>query len=411
MFRIHDVMTGFDGLYLSGLKYYSDRALILPGMAIVYDGELDYHIDYLRDVGIGPADIRNDIIRIKDDEIVRGIASNPDGISQVLKGYVAAGGRIQFFSTTPHEHALLESLRIPWDAAYNPPADLATEANSKSELRRLGMKLGLKGNFPDFRIIPCLEQSVIDAIADIRSRPGDFVVLKRPDLASGDGMILVPRSGETSKWVEKYVDKHHSREIIVEAGWRHVPMSVQWEVEDDGVHFACASVQLIDDTFEHKGNIIASRDIPRVSPEDIVRMKQISFPVVENYRLRGYRGVCGFDFMKTDHDGSMYMLECNGRITATTYAYGVARQLVDTERLRDWAIVFRKVEIKTNNVRTVRGVHQRLGRRLFDGTTGALPFNVRLLDADYPQFAVCCIGHDAEEATVILRDVKRRFGH
>lgn len=400
MFRIHDVMSGWDGLDLPGLPYYADRALILSGTAVVRDGAIDDYLAYLTGVGIGAGRV----FRVAHDWLVRAAADDPEVVAAIAD-HVRRGGKLQFFSATACEQRLLGMLGLDWSETFSAPPDLTAYASCKAELRRLGAELGMTEAFPRHRLCRA-KADVHGAVRDILSGRCDFAVLKRPDLASGDGMALVPR-GRTERAVEDYWNRHAGREIIVEAGHEHVPMSVQWEIHDAGPAFVGATAQLIEEPFTHCGNVIASAGLPDVSAGDVRKMKRLSLPFVRRYRGLGYRGVCGFDFMRTRSDGHLYLLECNGRVTASTYAIGVARQI--TERLPDWAIVMSNIKT-AGSVRTFAEVRRRLGDSLYGGLTGVLPFNVRCLELDDPKIAACCIGRDAAEARRFLAEAVRLLG-
>ncbi len=77
-------------------------------------------------------------------------------------------------------------------------------------------------------------------------------------------------------------------------------------------------------------------------------------------------------------------------------------------RARDWAIVMSNVSAAPD-VRSFADVRRRLGRGLFDGLAGALPFNVRCLQLESPKLALACVGRDVREAKIILDDAKKRL--
>jgi hypothetical protein len=402
MLRIHDLKTGFENLNVAGIAYYADRALILPGTALVQDGAIDGHLEYLADVGIGA----NAVIRAGTGDIVRDMADDGPAREAILSR-VAAGDKIQFFCSTPHEERLLARLGLGWESTFSAPVGVTREANDKASLRRLGLALGRADAFPPHRVVrpadgPGATYAAVGWL--MNDVPCDFVVLKRPDLASGDGMKLVERTREWLPYVDAYLAQHSlAPEIIVEAGFEHVPMSIQWEVHDDGPRYACVTAQLIDETFGHLGNVIANGELPDVDARDAATMRRMSDPFVRHYWERGFRGVCGFDFLRAKNTGETFMLECNGRVTATTYALGLARQVA--ARVPSWAVMMTNVSAPSS-VRSFEDIRRGLGRRLFDGRKGALPFNVRCLQLDEPKFAVCAVGRDVLEASIILHDVK-----
>lgn len=402
MIRIHDLTTGFEGLSVPGIPFYADRALMLRGTALVRSGPIDDYLAYLRDVDIGPSDV----IRLDSDRLVADLASNED-VRAVVLDRVRQGSRLQFFSVTEREAALLDSLGLDWSHVYGAPPRIGAEANDKAELRRLGARLGLTHSFPRHRICsPRDAGSVYGAIGSmLAGGECDFVVLKRPDLASGDGMRRVERVRDWLESVHPYLAQHSAaREIIVEAGFSHVPMSVQWEIGADGPSFACATAQLIDSAFVHLGNVLSSGELPGVSADDVDGMRRMSEPFVRDYWSRGFRGICGFDFLRAERNGRLYMLECNGRVTATTYANGIAREVAG--RNDGWAIVMTNVSAAAS-VRAFDDVRRFLGPALFDGRYGALPFNLRCLSLADPKLALACVGRDVGDATRILHNATR----
>lgn len=400
MLRIHDIMTAFRGLHVPGLSFYPDRALILTGVAVVRDGPIDEHLAYLKDVGIGASEV----IRVGSDALVDTLAGCEELRAEVLR-HVAAGRRLQFFCTTDAEQAALDRLGLGWGATFSAPPAVSAEASSKSELRRLGARLGRADSFPAHRICRGRAQAY-RAVSELFDFACDFIVLKRPDLASGDGMALVPKDRRWIAFAEPFMEEHGDHEVIVEAGYEHVPMSAQWELDDDGPRYVCGTGQIMDGRFVHLGNVLSSGDLPDVAARDHEEMRRISLPFVADYWDRGYRGICGFDFLRTRSTGETFLLECNGRVTATTYCYGLARQIRD--RLPDWTIVMSNVK-PGPSFRSFGEIRRAFGPLLFDGAVGVLPFNLRCLGLGTPKFTVCCVGRDVREAAALLETVDRRL--
>ncbi|HTK05325.1 MAG TPA: hypothetical protein VL500_07085 [Candidatus Eisenbacteria bacterium] len=400
MIRIHDLTTGFDGLNVPGIPFYADRALVLRGTAIVSAGPIDEHLAYLKDVDIGA----NEVVRLDTGRLVADLAAREDA-RRIVVERARSGSLLQFFSVTGHEERLLDSLGLDWSHTFSAPAAITREANDKAALRRLGERLGSPHVFPRHRVCrPSDTGRVYGMVGELMRSDADFVVLKRPDLASGDGMKLVERCRDWLRHVDPYLAHHAgAAEIIVEAGYEHVPMSVQWELGHDGPSFACATAQLIDESFTHSGNILSSGELPDVTAADVADMRRMSEPFVRHYWDQGFRGICGFDFLRSK-DGRRFMLECNGRVTATTYANGIAREVA--RRTPDWSLVMSNVPASPA-VRSFADVRDRLGRRLFDGTKGVLPFNLRCLSLENPKIAVAVVGADVLEAKIILNDVVR----
>lgn len=402
MIRIHDLTTGFEGLNVPGIPFYADRALMLRGTAVVRSGPIDDYLAYLRDVDIGPSDV----IRLDSDRLVADLAANAD-VRAVVLDRVRQGSRIQFFSVTSQEEALIDSLGLDWSHVYGAPPRIGAEANDKADLRRLGARLGLTHLFPQHRICGARDTGAIYGAVGtmLAGDECDFVVLKRPDLASGDGMRRVARARDWLETVHPYLAQHAgAREIIVEAGFSHVPMSVQWELGTDGPSFACATAQLIDSAFVHLGNVLSSGELPCVPAADVDAMRRMSEPFVRHFWSCGFRGICGFDFLRAERNGRLFMLECNGRVTATTYAYGIGREVA--QRVPEWAIVMTNVSAAPR-YRTFSDVRALLGSLLFDGRHGALPFNLRCLQLEEPKLSFACVGRDVDDAKSVLARAKR----
>ncbi|HCC21842.1 hypothetical protein A2480_01495 [Candidatus Uhrbacteria bacterium RIFOXYC2_FULL_47_19] len=395
MLRIHDIVTGWGDLYLPGVGLYADRALLLPEAAVVMDGPIDGYLEWLRSVGIGP----ETVIRVPDSSPVRSILSDVSLASQIGELARKHGG-LQFFDVTEHEENLIEMLDLPPGMFFGPPAKLARQAGNKAELRRLAERLGLRGLFPEYRIVDPTLMAVYPAVHQIFSiaRP-KFVVLKVPDSASGDGMIRLERTREWPDIVNDFLRKA-TGEIIIESGYNHWPMSVQWHINSDGCRVVGFSDQLIVNGFTHIGNVISSGELLHVRPEDRSLMTSMTLPLVEYFRAHGYRGVIGFDFMRTIDGGQLLLLECNARVTAMTYALGVADQI--SEKCSSWSIVMSRLNVG-QSIRDFSSLKERLDGLLFNGRSGVLPFNVRCLDLDQPNCAVCCVSGNVARSTELLQ--------
>jgi len=395
MLRIHDIVTGWGDLCLPGVELYADRALVLGGAAVVMDGPIDDYLEWLRSVGIGP----ETVIRVPDPSPVRSIL---DDASLALRiGELARQqGGVQVFDVTEREEDLVRMLDLPPGMFFGPPSGLARQAGNKAELRRLAERLGLRGMFPEYRIVDPALSDIYPAVHWILSsvRP-QFVVLKVPDSASGDGMIRLDLTREWPDAVNDFLRKV-TGEIIVEAGYDHWPMSVQWHVDASGCHTVGFSDQLIVNDFTHVGNVISSGDLLHVRPEDAELMTSMTWPLVEYFRTRGYRGVIGFDFMLTLDGRRLLLLECNARVTAMTYALGVAGQI--SERCPRWSIVMSRLRVG-QSISDFSILKRRLGNLMFDERTGVLPFNVRCLGPDQPNCVVCCVSSDIGRSTELLQ--------
>jgi len=401
MLRMHDIVTKWGDLYLPGVELYADRALVLSGAAVVQDGPIDSYLDYLDSVGIGASEV----IRVPGASPVRAALEDSALAEQIFRLARQHGG-LQFFDVSSDEERLMKQLGLPCELAFNPPAKVAQCAGNKADLRRFGARLGRIDDFPEHYLVSGQLNEVFGAVGNLFNSSCDFVVLKVPALASGDGMLRVERERDWPEAVHEFLVGLNAEEVIVEAGYQHVPMSVQWELSAQGARMVCAADQLIKGTFSHAGNIVSSDRLLTVTDNDTSVMGRMSEPYVQALHEMGYRGVCGFDFMRTERDNRMYLLECNGRVTATTYAFGVARQLMD--RLEDWAIVMSRITPR-RDIKDFDKLAGELSGMLFDGWRGVLPFNVRLLGLAEPQCIVCCVAPAVHQAMQLLADCESRL--
>lgn len=396
MLRIHDIVTRWKDLYLPGVELYADRSLVLPGAAVVQDGPIDEYLEWLSSVRIGPTEV----VRVPGPSPVAEIMADSELLDRAHR-LAEEHGTVQFFYVTPDEERLVEKLGLGWDRVFAPPREVGDRASDKAEIRRLGEELGRRSDFPEHVFVSACPDEVGSAVHDIFRGDAEFVVLKVPDLASGDGMAMVHRDGGMSQAALDLMSRFAGREIVVEAGYGHVPMSVQWEIDNDGPRFAFAADQLIEGDFKHVGNVVSTGRLIGTSVRNERRMVEMSRPFARSYWERGYRGVCGFDFMLLP-DGRMFLLECNGRVTATTYCWGVVRQLYG--RVGDVAVAMSRI-LPRPSISSFGALRVELGRILFDGRYGVLPMNVRCLGLDRPECTVCCVAADAVSASLLLEEV------
>ncbi|MFC1639045.1 hypothetical protein ACFL26_02115 [Patescibacteria group bacterium] len=399
MLRIHDIVTRWKGLYLPGVELYADRALVLSGAAVVQDGPIDGYLGWLREVGIGP----DEVVRVPGQSPVAEIMGDLR-LRRRVRELAERYGSVQFFYTTEQEERLVEALGLGPERAFSPPQAIGDEASCKVAIRRLADGLGLRRHFPFHVICRAFPWEAYAAVYAVMCGDCDFVVLKAPDLASGDGMVRIDRTLDWPMRTLDFLARFAGREIIVEAGYRHVPMSVQWELGSAGPRLAFAADQLIEGDFTHVGNVVSTGALVHVSSDSARCMAEMSAPFARSYWERGYRGVCGFDFMLLP-DGRLFLLECNGRVTATTYCWGVVRQL--RGRTGDVAVAMSRIRPR-GPFASFDALSRELGGSLFDGERGVLPFNVRCLELERPECSVCCVAGDAEGARLLLEETRRR---
>lgn len=136
-------------------------------------------------------------------------------------------------------------------------------------------------------------------------------------------------------------------------------------------------------------------------------MRRDSEPFIRYFARSGWRGVCGFDFLRENRTGKIFMTECNGRVTALTYAIGIGEQVA--ERLGgEWGIAVGNVYPDPQSIRSPRAIYTAMRDSLFDGTVGGIPMNVRCLYLSKPKCIVACVAKTAAEAEAQLTDVRAR---
>ena len=396
---IHECATGFKESSVPGVQSFVDRAMLMPGSLAIVGGksrrsEVAAYFGYLSQVSIGPCSLR-----LSDDLMNPEVEVQKDILNRVEKG-----AKIQFFCSTAAEEALVKKLGLRWEKnVFAPPPALYEKANDKASVRRLAFDLGQPETFPPHEIVPM--SRVVSSVIHFWNL-GHAVVVKLPHLVSGDGMayLLVGDQKTMREWIGRH--KGYTGEVIVEqAFYSHVPMSYEWKLFDDGPKPVCATAQIIHGNgFSHVGNYLArdNHGLPGVKDDDIWEMHRLSYTFVNHYYVLGYRGVIGFDFIKTER-GRVYMLECNGRVTATTYAAAVGRQI--DNRVHDWAIAMEVISIG-KQVNDFAALTAEMKHLLYHGSYGILPFLPRLL----PQrLGLMAIAPNAEKAGDMLDDVKKRL--
>lgn len=408
---IREHCPSYPGLNISGMLRYSERALVLPGTAVVLsaDGVMDYWF-WLRSLGIGP----REIIAVspgpdQDAPLLDQLLADPRSRNDLHRCLeIDPDGTVQFFNTTEHEERAMSALGLPWSRVWGPEAGLSRRVNDKCDLRLLAADLLSRHVFPRFRIAE--EAHVPASLAELREEGIERALVKRGDLASGDGVISVSTAATDREALSAFFAKHGKcgRKFLVEEHiGDHRALSVQWEVRAPHDYTLTAvSRQVVTRKGEYVGNVMGSGSIPDLSPEDAEQMRRDSEPFIRYFARSGWRGVCGFDFMR-DRTGKIFMTECNGRVTALTYAIGIGEQVA--ERLGGaWGIAVGNVYPDPQTIRSPRAIYAAMSDSLFNGMVGAIPMNVRCLYLPKPKCIVACVAQTAEAAEAQLAEVRAR---
>lgn len=531
---IHDT-SGFGhlGEHIPGVAFYADRVLLTPvDVAVIQSDGFDDYLRWLRTVGIGP----KRIVCVDDVNLFRGLLNGPAMVSEfshggaepdlhwteepqplkLLQGFVRRGGKVQVFCMTEEAERFFALAGIDRKQIQSAPLESARKMNDKAELRRIAERAGVPQAFLPY-VATTDPQRVMSETFRFLAKPereAEFVVLKRTNLAGGDGFLKIPRglseeevrervieylrahywndiklvthcqdgSGDDveipmdraavrdlDKAVEavraafesaspkpdgtipnvshvkvtrsdvvggasvrfsrgencrdglrNYLGQHGRNEIIVEAGFRHWAYSNLAVIRGwKDIRILGPTRQIVDEeTGTHLGNMMLCRAEPEAFPknlsghpndvltrEDIVCMELFTRRIVEEAHTRGegYEDFCGFDYMKREVDGETFMLECNARLTASTYPLAIAAQLPG---VRNWGIVM--LNGIPTSARTFAEMRGKLGHRLFrpaDG--GLLPFNIRLMTLEDPHCGMIAVAPTLPAAIDLMDEAKR----
>ncbi|GEM_PF-2341426 len=522
---VHDT-SGFGhlGEHIPGVAFYADRALLVPAdIAVIQSDGFDDYLCWLRTVGIGP----KRIVTVDDVNLFRGLLAGPVKVSEfapgpdgptvhwnieleplkMLQSFVRHGGKIQVFCMTEEAEAFFERAGIDRRQIQSAPLESARRMNDKAELRRVADRAGVPQAFLPYVATrdPARVMSEVLRFLALPEAEAEFVVLKRTNLAGGDGFLKIPRGlseDEVRARVVEYLREHHwndltivthredgsapdaerpmeraavrdhekacdalravfaedpritrvtvtrtdvvggasvrfrrgerfhdalrsylgqhgRNEIVVEAGFDHWPYSNLVVIRGwKNIRILGPTRQIVDDeTGTHLGNMMLCAADPEAFPknlsghpndvltkEDIVSMGLFSRRLAEEAHMRdeGYEDFCGFDYMKRKSDGRIFALECNARLTASTYPLAIAAQL----KGRNWGIVMLNgIPTKARNFTELRG---KIGDRLFrpdDG--GLLPFNIRLMTLEEPCCGMIAVAPTLSEALALMDEAKR----
>lgn len=412
MIRFH--CPSYPELDLAGRTRYSDRALVLPGTAVVSGGgEILAYWMWLRSVGIGP----HTVIAVSpgsdpDEHLLNQLLKDPkscDDLRRCLE--VDHDGQVEFFNTTEHEERAMGELGIPWSRVWSASAEASARANDKCWLRTLADELLCRHVFPQFLIAG--EDAVSPLLRILRNGGVEQALVKRGDLASGVGVVSVsttPSARDREK-LTSFFGKHgkSGRQFLVEERiGNHTPLSVQWEVHGpEDCRRTAASRQVVTEEGEYIGNVLGNDRVSGLSPDTAEQMFRDSEPFVRHFARSGWLGVCGFDFMREEGTGKLYMTECNGRVTALTYAIGIAEQ-VKARLGGAWGIAIGNVFPDPQTIRSSEAFFRTIRSYLFDGREGAIPMNVRCLSLPRPKCIVACVGKTAAAAEEHLAEVRGR---
>lgn len=214
---IHD-MSGFGHIgAVPGVEHYADRALLLPvDVAVVLDDGEDFeaYLGYLRSVDIGP----KRVLRVRGRNLIEGLSASPAAI-ETMEEHARRGGWLQVFCMTEELEEFFERHGVR-RRVVSAPLSIARRMNDKAELRRIAKACGLEAAFLP-HVATRDPSAVMAAVKSFLARPereAEFVVVKRTNLASGDGLMFIRRDmseAETEERVREYLREHSWNELTV----------------------------------------------------------------------------------------------------------------------------------------------------------------------------------------------------
>jgi hypothetical protein len=250
----------------------------------------------------------------------------------------------------------------------------------------------------------------------------DHVIIVRENIFGG-ATLQLRRGMPQIDALKRYLMDHCRNEILVEEGFDGDDYSTQIVVSDGNFRFLGPTMQMVDEHGRHQGNILvryfdASLASKGMTEEDKQIMESFSYDLAKyaHTRVEGYHGTIGFDFRKRRRDGRIFLMECNARQTAATYPLAISAQLEGrhkealtlqkNERV-NWGIVM--YNSVPTSARCWGALVEKLGGLLFNGVYGALPFNVRLMQASEPHVGLVAVGKDIDKALAIMRLARRKL--
>ncbi|MDF1497680.1 MAG: hypothetical protein P1P90_06565 [Patescibacteria group bacterium] len=358
-------INGFDHLLLGSRKnpeadfgparVYVERSYFFDETVCVGANADKTILPWLRDVGLAP----REILEIPNGCMFQGLKNSQEIFSE-LENRVRDGAYLHFFRTTALEQELIQRLNINWSDTFSCDPKIAEKIADKGYIRKVASNLGVSEIFPPHMVLPCgwSEEQVESAVWRVASRGRligmDRVVVKRTDLASGDGFCDWFKNGRA-----EFCKAHRGHELIIET-WihPHTPISNQWLILDGKAIYIGTSRQ-IQHGFVHKGNVIASQDAV-VDPQIAARLRYLVAPLLEHAIAMGYNGIIGFDAVYSPEQDKMWLTEANARVTAGTYAYALASRL----EFSPWAVACKIIE-PAKGLKTFADVVRSLGFLLY----------------------------------------------
>ncbi|MCB9802574.1 hypothetical protein H6761_00965 [Candidatus Nomurabacteria bacterium] len=407
--HIHDVVPSFPLESVEGIEAYNWRALLLKGDKVVGEHPCLYdYLTWLKEIGIGN---NGDVFPVPSNALYECIQDDPNLQRQLRQWIGARGLHVRLFARGLADQLFLEHVGLLSQAeGFNPHLDLADQANDKAFLRKV-LDEHFDPRWAPFNLIVNRQSEIMSAIKKIAKHDCDFIVVKAPHLASGEGMDFFPLEQQMSAahFAAKLWAKGN-RTIIIEAGYRHDSFSTQWEIRPSELRFIGFSQQIISQGRIYQGSIISSDSLLNLSLAEATLAQERCHDLALWYQSRGYVGTFGIDFIVVrrpgqKHDGELFLLEINGRVTGATYPFSVGRQLAD-QGIFEHAIATSSCHPK--RVEDWRTLVKKLGSKIFNGRYGVIPFLPNLLPS---KIALMAVDSDVRAANFRLEEAQELLGN
>lgn len=396
-------IDGFDEITSVPAVHYIERSLLLGGtVCVTQDTDLSI-VPWLGEIDLGP----ERIINIPDKCMFAGIRNSPSLIRE-LRGEFARGAKPLFFCSTQLETWFIEAFGLSWEQTVSCDPDVADYFGRKDCLRLIAERIGVANHFPPYVILRSdwKLRDLQGAITQVRRKANDLrltdcVMVKRTDLASGEGMCRVG-----APEFRRFVNEYAGRDLIVEAEiWPNKPLSVQWFVNKGRFAYVGSSLQMVEG-YERVGDLIASND--RILPSGIVsKLQALSEPLVQYATAMEYNGVIGFDAVWDRQSDTVFLTEANARVTAATYPFGLAKRL----GYPNWAIAD-KLMVPSLGVETFDDVKSLLGSSLLfnpNRREGVVPYMVGALRHPRRRLGLMAVASDPRHAEQTLGEAQKRL--
>lgn len=414
--RIHNPMMALPSFSFNGIEAYSTRAMSLcGGITIVADcgnpDLLQSTHEYLRHLKLGPEELV--LVRAPENgDLYQAIADNETWRLRIVDLAQNRGYKIEFFCTRANiEETFIHSLGLDWNDVVSHPSALADVWNDKSRLRLIAAAHELEHLFPAHCVVNNAQE--LERCVQQMLEQYPELVVKRPLWASGLGMVF----GNDATIAERYRIQHQGvpNGTIVERslGASHISMSVVTQFEDGQVidrWFTEQECPQRDGSVIHEGSILG--DMPQVNRFDAEWMEKATAPL---YRLisRDYprlTGIVNFDCLR--YGDERFVLECNARVTFSTYIQGIRKTLLSARgavsRQHEATCLVRK--IVPRQVRDFETMRATLGSTLLTdpSQTGVIPIVLGCLaTAGYCYFVA--VANSYQETLEIMADARTKL--